>query len=1189
MSTLSAGIHRCCYAKFVVCCTLGLLILGLATKANAQTLRMPEDSGAWQNLSDREAGPEIAQVGYTETSPAAINTSSADQVSKESLGKELAELDGNGELSDEQREEIKARLQTAIGWLDKAESSRQRHAELESLLPKIPDQVSDARQALSEFSESEFEAMPTGQTIAELEAQLAALRQQLDADEKAFKDRESEIENRTSLTTSRAKEIVDLEEKIPKLRAQIESITATDVATQSQLRELRARLLLREQELATGKLERRRLEEVTELLPLQRDLAKRVWTNRQKMMQRWQTAIDNWRKEESRRQADAARKVAENAHPALKSLAEDNAHIAEQRLATAAEIQRLTALIKRLNAQREQLSEDFKDLSGRVEHAGTTSTTGLLLRKKRSELPSDRFFLDHASAVKSTMPTAHLTLMQWKRQRLEVADTAETATTIMKSLQGALGNADPKQVQEVVVRLLEDRRTLLDKAIPDQDTYLQDLNELELANQKLQEQVTEFRHYLNQRVLWIRSTNVIALDDLEEAMSGLQLIFQPQRWQESMRVGGVAMLRRPAVGFAMLALLALLILFRARLHKTQADLLDVGFDDGKTIRFRRYFSAFLLHCLLSIRWPALLLAIGYRLRLSAQPDSWTQSVGDALITSVVFLWGCELIRELCRKDCVGERAFGWPAAATAKVRSTLELTALIGTPMFALLQLTQFGELDGMQSLQRLLFIGVLSLFVVQLGWLTRPAGGLMKTLAESSAQSVIYRSRHAIWFVVTTAPLALAILSVAGYHFSAYQLSGRLVEMGAVLVGMILLYSLALCWLNTISFNRALHNQTEQATQLNLSGGDAVEAELDAGTVDHTPEYDPQAFYRAADQEVRDMLRYACWIVMIVGGWFIWSDVLPALRMFDHVVLWQSIESVAETVVDGNGNESLQFVDHSVSTTLTDLLVAFLIVIGTLMIGRRLPGVLQLVFLEHLPIQPGGRQAIAILTRYAATVVGLLFACSVIRLSWSSVQWLAAAMTVGLGFGLQEIFANLVSGLIILVERPVRVGDTVTVGDVTGTITRMQMRATTVTDYDRRELIVPNKKFITDNVINWTLSDPISRVVLPVGVAYGTDIARVREILLEIAQRCPFVLDEPAPNTLFKGFGDSTLNVQLMVFIPQRSVYIDVVNELNAAIAVEFDKANIDIAFPQLDLHVKHMENALEPSVNKTIRPAAA
>ncbi len=312
----------------------------------------------------------------------------------------------------------------------------------------------------------------------------------------------------------------------------------------------------------------------------------------------------------------------------------------------------------------------------------------------------------------------------------------------------------------------------------------------------------------------------------------------------------------------------------------------------------------------------------------------------------------------------------------------------------------------------------------------------------------------------------------------------------------------------------------------------------------------------------------------MICGGWFIWADVLPALHVLDRVELWQNIEAFAETVTATNGTKSIVMTDQAVPTTLTDLLKAMLICVGTIMIGRRLPGFLELTVLDRLPFDRGGRQAIAILVRYAATLAGLLLACHIIRVSWSSVQWLAAAMTVGLGFGLQEIFANLVSGIIILFERPIRMGDLVTVGDLTGNVTKMQMRATTITDFDRRELIVPNKKFITDNVINWTLSDPISRVVLPVGVAYGSNIKQVESILMRIARDCSYVMEEPGPTTLFKGFADSTLDVQLRVFIPTRDCYADVVNEINRAIAKEFETAGIEIAFPQRDLHIKSVES---------------
>ena len=126
-------------------------------------------------------------------------------------------------------------------------------------------------------------------------------------------------------------------------------------------------------------------------------------------------------------------------------------------------------------------------------------------------------------------------------------------------------------------------------------------------------------------------------------------------------------------------------------------------------------------------------------------------------------------------------------------------------------------------------------------------------------------------------------------------------------------------------------------------------------------------------------------------------------------------------------------------------------------------------------------------LLRYAITAIGIIVTFGAMGLRWSGIQWLVAALSVGLGFGLQEIVANFVCGLIILFERPFRVGDVVTIGDQTGTVTRIQIRATTVTDWDRRELIVPNKEFITGKLINWSLSDPITRVVVPVGVAYGS------------------------------------------------------------------------------------------------------
>ena len=178
------------------------------------------------------------------------------------------------------------------------------------------------------------------------------------------------------------------------------------------------------------------------------------------------------------------------------------------------------------------------------------------------------------------------------------------------------------------------------------------------------------------------------------------------------------------------------------------------------------------------------------------------------------------------------------------------------------------------------------------------------------------------------------------------------------------------------------------------------------------------------------------------------------------------------------------------------------------------------------------------------------------------------AALGVGLGFGLQEIVANFICGLIVLFERPFRVGDTVTIGEVNGTVSRIRIRATTIIDWDRKELIVPNKEFITGQLINWSLSDPIVRFSINVGIAYGSDTELAEKLLLKVLHETPMVLKDPKPTAYFLGFGDNSLNFELRLFINNIDHRLPVQHELHKAIDREFRKAGIVIAFPQHDVH---------------------
>jgi potassium efflux system protein len=278
---------------------------------------------------------------------------------------------------------------------------------------------------------------------------------------------------------------------------------------------------------------------------------------------------------------------------------------------------------------------------------------------------------------------------------------------------------------------------------------------------------------------------------------------------------------------------------------------------------------------------------------------------------------------------------------------------------------------------------------------------------------------------------------------------------------------------------------------------------------------------------------------------------------LLDQVALWTQTG-----LVDG--------VEAIVPVTLADILLAALVAAGTVIASKNLPGLMEIAILQRLTLPPGSRYAINTLIGYVVITIGVVSVLNIIGWKWSQIQWLVAALSVGLGFGLQEIVANFVSGLIILFERPVRVGDTVTVGQLSGTVSRVRIRATTITDWDRKEIIVPNKAFITEQVVNWTLADPITRVVVPVGIAYGSDYELAQKVMEDTLRALPLVLDEPAPQVFFIGFGDSSLDFSLRVHSRQLSDRLPLMHAVHKAILKALRENGIEIPFPQRDLHIR-------------------
>jgi small-conductance mechanosensitive channel len=276
-----------------------------------------------------------------------------------------------------------------------------------------------------------------------------------------------------------------------------------------------------------------------------------------------------------------------------------------------------------------------------------------------------------------------------------------------------------------------------------------------------------------------------------------------------------------------------------------------------------------------------------------------------------------------------------------------------------------------------------------------------------------------------------------------------------------------------------------------------------------------------------------------------------------------------------------------SIAISLGNVLEFFLIVWLAYLVSRFLRFVLQEDVYPRIDLAPGLSYAASSVLNYVILALGFVAALGVLGVDFSKVSLLAGAFSVGIGFGLQSVVNNFVSGLILLFERPIHVGDTVEVGELLGTVRRIGIRASVIHTYTGADIIVPNSQLVTDKVTNWTLSDRLRRVDLPVGLNYGADPKKVIELLEQVARAHPDVLREPAPHALFMGYGDSSINFELRVWPSSFSQWMQVRSDLATAV---FDavKAATDMSFPFPQREVRLLRDPVADSNGDIVKPAA-
>ena len=265
-----------------------------------------------------------------------------------------------------------------------------------------------------------------------------------------------------------------------------------------------------------------------------------------------------------------------------------------------------------------------------------------------------------------------------------------------------------------------------------------------------------------------------------------------------------------------------------------------------------------------------------------------------------------------------------------------------------------------------------------------------------------------------------------------------------------------------------------------------------------------------------------------------------------------------------------------NITVSLADMLVALLSFAGLLIATRILQKSLDQRIFPKTRLDVGLRHSIRSGIGYAGFAVALMFAVSTLGLNLSNIAIIAGALSVGIGLGLQNIVNNFVSGLILLVERPIKAGDWVAVGEFQGYVRRISVRATEISTFDRASVFIPNSSLISGTVMNRTYADKTGRVVLPIGLAYHADPKRARQVLLDIASAHPDIRENPPPNVFFQGFGDSSLNLELVAILNDVDQVRSVTSDLCFAIHEAFRREGIEIPFPQRDIKISVDEEQL-------------
>ena len=735
------------------------------------------------------------------------------------------------------------------------------------------------------------------------------------------------------------------------------------------------------------------------------------------------------------------------------------------------------------------------------------------------------------------------------------------------------GKAGGERLRSEIQTAVEQRQEFLCEIVDASREFTETLDSLDQAEQQLINEVDEFTTFINERVLWMRSHPPLNHDSVRGDKLAMLWLLGASLPAELAATLVNDVTANPS--YWLLAGLATVVaLLRARRLRRMLREYAKTAQRSVTTSMKPTLLAWCVTVLISLSWPGLVLFVAWR--LEASDSSTMQAFANGMMQLGIVFLVLEFFRQSCRPMGLAHAHFDWPDRTILLLRRTFRGLIVVALPAALIVAVLRAREAESSvetDAIEMLAFAITMAILLFFAHRLFRPRVGLFQDWIAYHQGGWIDRGQHVIYLSVLAIPVYLIGQTVLGYYYTAQHILEKAELTAWLILSAVFLRSI-LSRALTLRRRRLAFEQLRQRQ----TAAQGTSDEFSEGATSNLPEVqvEQNSDLGQVSRQALKVLNTTLCVAAFAGLWLVWDDVLPALNYLDNWELWKTTYTVVEETprIDGTAGFTERLVTEPIS--IVDLVAAVLIGLLTLTATRNIPGLLEITLLERLPLDPSVRYATTAISRYLIILLGVVSACRTVGIGWDHVQWLAAALTFGLAFGLQEVFANFVSGIIILFEQPVRVGDVVTLDTVSGVVSRIRIRSTTITDWDRKDYIVPNKEFITGRLLNWTLSDTTNRVIVNVGVAYGTDANRVLEVIHRVATEHPVVLEDPPPLVTFESFGDSSLNFVLRAYLPNLDNRLLTISELHTTIHNDLARAGIEIPFPQRDLHVRSLPAAV-------------